>query len=313
MKRRMTIAAALLALAILLGGCGARETVQPAAGTTESVTENETAANALPTDRTDEATSGDAAAQSSPAQADTSAAPAPAGDTTAAQTTKPGASTTKPAATTKPGASTTKPAATTKPGASTTKPAATTKPGATTTKPAATTKPGAPVSDPPVSTTKSGAVTTTNAPQLKGGAVQAKITYLNDAPADYISKLTADKLEHFGITGEKQQDVLKHPEKWRAYTIRLDFRNDEDVPVTFYYLDVTDNGKDDVFINGDFSAELGLNPDAQITERFYLLARRSDTDGQVLQKVNSMSMRLQYAATPEDDEATPAFVYAKVG
>ena len=345
MKRWMMIVSALLALTILFGGCGARETVQPSAETTEvsaaaDAAETGTDASAPTQTQPAQANPDDPTTQSPAAQTDgsassttvdeTTAQPTKAGETTTkpgAATTKAGETTTKPgAATTKTGETTTKPgAATTKPGAATTKPGATTtKPGATTTKAgAATTKPGAsttkpagtqaPVSDPLLSTTKSGAVTTTDAPQVKGNAVQAKVTYLNDAPSDYVSKLTAQKLEDFGITGETQKDVLKHPEKWRAYTIRLDFTNKEAVPVTFYYLDVTDNGKGDVFINGNFSAEIGLNPGAQINERFYLLAKRSDTDGQVLQKINGMSMRLQYAATPEDDEATPAFVYAKVG
>ena len=79
-----------------------------------------------------------------------------------------------------------------------------------------------------------------------------------------------------------------------------------------YYLDVTGNGTGDVFVRGDFSAEIGLAPGGAETEEFYVLAKASDGEITVLDKLARMPMQLQYATTPEDDDTTPSYVYSEL-
>jgi hypothetical protein len=173
---------------------------------------------------------------------------------------------------------------------------------------------GSPAQTAASDTTASTAASTTKRSyeEAKGDLVKATVTYLNDKP-NYISTMDETTLERFGIVGSKQKEVMRNPSDWAAYTIELEFVNNETMPVTLYYLDVTDNGKKDVFINGDMSAELGVNPGRKTSERFFVLAKKSDSDGAVLNKIHSMAMRVQYAATPAEDDAQPKFVYADVG
>lgn len=153
---------------------------------------------------------------------------------------------------------------------------------------------------------------TSTAPKLRGDGVSGKRTYLKEAAVTYVSALNEEDLKQFGINGDKQNEILKNKSDWSAYTIQIDFVNNEAVPVTLYYLDVQDNGKGDVYVNGDTAGELGLGPGAKMTERFYVLAKKSDADGVVLRKLQDMQMRVQYAATPADDNVTPSFVYAAI-
>ncbi|MBQ7543268.1 MAG: hypothetical protein IJT44_13360 [Clostridia bacterium] len=329
MKRWLMLGAALLALAGILGGCGAKETAKPS-DTAESTSvrfavdeENET----FPEDffAAVDPTGTDAAAQAGTTKAGGSASDTTkAGETTASATTKAGettaSGTTKAGGTTASG--TTKAGETTASGtakAGETTMSGTTKAGETTT---SGQTPGAPVTKKPATTkpvptnpdtTKPDGTTATVPAAAKGNAVRGTIGYLKETKSGFVSKLTAEDLEDYGITGDKQKEVLAHPEQWHAYTVQIDFQNNETTPVTLYYLDVTENGKGDVFLNGTFSTEFGLAPGGTMGEQFYLLAKSSDVDGQVLTKVRSLAMRVQYAATPRDDDATPAFVYSKVG
>ena len=323
MKRIYWICGLLLALALVCAGCGKTavfdpETAAPSAGLTADLPE--TTAEPVQSEAGTTAGNGESEAAGEttvrPGEMTKPGTTAKQGETTKPGTTAKPGETTKPATTAKPG-ETTKPATTAKPG-ETTKPGTTAKPGETT-KPGTTAKPGETTK--PGTTAKPGETTkpaTTAKPgtsdpdeTAKGNGVYAKKNYLK--PADKkASSLTAKDLERFGITGSKQTELLQNSGDWELYTVRIDFRNDEAVPITMYYLDAANNGTGDVYVCGDFSAEIGLGPGNSESESFYVLAKASDADTTVLGKLDRLSMRLQYAATPEDDDATPNFVYSKV-
>ena len=77
-----------------------------------------------------------------------------------------------------------------------------------------------------------------------------------------------------------------------------------------YYLDVKGNGTGDVFVCGDFSAEIGLGSGGSEYEEFSVLAKSSKDELFVLDTLKKMPMELQYATTPEDDDATPSYVHS---
>ena len=315
-KLKYLCAAALLLAAMFCGGCKAKpsdtpQTTQPTSGTSQAAptptekalptesADTDTTAAAKPADGTTAATK---KAETSKAPADTEKATTQkAGTTKAADTTKPAGTTKKEATSLKPGKAVT----TTAKASTTTKPAATTK-AAQTTKPSDTTKPSGSGTQPVVPSA------TTAQPVAKGNAVAGTLTFLNEAKSDYVSGLTARNLEAFGITGDLQKQILKNPKEWNAYTIRIDFENKETMPVTLYYLNVPDNGKNDIYVNGENMGELGLPVGGKMSQQFHVLAPASISDGFVLQKLHTMKMDIQYAATPKDDSVMPSFVYASV-
>ena len=144
-------------------------------------------------------------------------------------------------------------------------------------------------------------------------AISGKLSYLNNAAVTYLPALNADDLKGFGITGDKQNEILKHKSDWAAYTIQIDFQNNTQTPLTIYYLDVTDNGKGEVYVCGDTAGELGMAAGGKMSEKFFVLAKKDDSDIEVRQKLVSMAMRVQYAQTPEDDTVTPKFKYSRIG
>ena len=149
--------------------------------------------------------------------------------------------------------------------------------------------------------------------EAKGELVKATVTYLNDSARHYVSSLTEEKLEKFGVPDKEKKDILKHASEWTMYTIELQFVNNESVSIVLDRLIVDDNGKGDVYINGEPSAEIGLKSGGQTTEVFYVLAKKSDQDANVLYKIKQMHMRIRYGAQPESDLDTPKYVYSTVG
>ena len=164
------------------------------------------------------------------------------------------------------------------------------------------------------STTAADKTTMTETTQIASDqAISGKLSYLNNAAVTYLPALNADDLKGFGITGDKQKEILKHKNDWTAYTIQIDFKNNTQTPLTIYYLDVTDNGKGNVYVCGDTAGELGMASGGKMSEKFFVLAKKDDSDIEVRQKLVGMSMRVQYAETPEDDSVTPNFKYSKIG
>lgn len=310
MKRFYKILLPALVFALALGGCRAAQpasTAGTAAGAAqaeaaesttsaaaEGTTAPHTAVSAEYTTNSDSAASAQTSAQSSLTKPGTAAAQP--GTSAAKPTSAPASGTvTQPAGSTSP-AGTIKPTAAAKPSTTTTKPSGSGSHTGTTARPATTTKPAQ----------------TTAAPVAKGNRISGKITYLNEA-GDYAAKLNAEKLKNFGLPADKQKDVLAHPEKYTFYSLDILLENKESVPVTLYYLDVKNNGTDGVYINGDTSGDIGLPVGGKMTNRFYVLAPAEDADGFVMTKIREMEMRVQYAATQEDDSAPVQYVYSKIG
>ena len=168
-----------------------------------------------------------------------------------------------------------------------------------------------PSADP--TTTKPVDTTTTTKPSSADGAISGKFSYLNGAAVTYVPALNAEDLESFGITGDKQKEILKNKNDWTAYTIQIDFRNNTDTPLTIYYLDVTDNGKNDVYVRGDTAGNPGMAANGKMSEKFFVLAPKDDADIEVRETLTHMAMRVQYAETPEDDTVVPNFKYSRIG
>ena len=145
-------------------------------------------------------------------------------------------------------------------------------------------------------------------------AVSGTLSYLNNAPVTYLSAINDEDLKNaFHITGDKKDEILEKKKDWEAYTIQIDFRNNTDKPLTIYYLNVTDNGKDDIYICGDTAGELGMPSGGKISEKFYLLAPKSYSDIDVREKLSDMTMKVQYAETPKDDNMVPKIKEATIG
>ena len=115
------------------------------------------------------------------------------------------------------------------------------------------------------------------------------------------------------MPAEMQKDVLAHPEKYAFYSIDILFENKESVPVTLYRLEVGGNGTGQVYINGDTSGDIGLPVGGKMTNRFFVIAPAEEADGVVLSRIKSMNLRIRYAATLEDDNIVPDYVYSKIG
>lgn len=202
----------------------------------------------------------------------------------------------------------------------TAKPTTTTKP--TTTKQTTTTKPsnsGSSGNSVTSSTTKPTTTENTTEHTTKKSTatiapISAKLTYLNDPKNSFLPKLTYKDLEVYGLSEADKSAFLSDRSGWEEYTIRIDFKNnDEKGSATIYYLNVDGNGTNGVFVNGDPRGEMSIAPGGSSYILFNVLVKDSSMiETIVLKTVSEMKLRIKYAATPENDSDLPNYKYVDV-
>lgn len=113
-----------------------------------------------------------------------------------------------------------------------------------------------------------------------------------------------------GMTKETAQSFFDAPEEWLVYSYTVLVGNSGTEELTVYGIDVVDNGANDVYLNCDLGAELGVTPGGEGYLAIDVFCSNVDlTDDDVKAIVDAMTINVNYSASLADD--TPEGVTAE--
>ena len=108
-------------------------------------------------------------------------------------------------------------------------------------------------------------------------------------------KFTKMLENEYHLGGEKTAEFYECPEEWLTYTEFLTVTNSTDETITAFALEVSDNGKDGVYICTSLEGEIEIEPDGSAPVYFNILCDNGDlSTDEAKTLVGSMDIKLAY-------------------
>lgn len=113
-------------------------------------------------------------------------------------------------------------------------------------------------------------------------------------------------LESGGMDKKTADSFFETPEEWLVYSYTLSLSNIGDESITVYGMEVENNGKNGVYIIGDFGAELGLSQNGTgYTAVDVLCSDIELSQDEIKAIVDEMVLNVVYTKTPiENDDGS---------
>ena len=111
-------------------------------------------------------------------------------------------------------------------------------------------------------------------------------------------------VDNYGMSSEKRDDVIAHPENWLAFNLFINIHNPNDTEMIIDSFVFPDNGKKGLYFMNKLPGQVSIAPRAtdQICVYFFL----DDNDPsleEVAEQVKGLDMYVKYTPMPEDLEA----------
>lgn len=128
------------------------------------------------------------------------------------------------------------------------------------------------------------------------------ITTLSSDAERYRSTLT----KAYGISADKASSFFEAPENWLAFDITMDIVNTGNTEISVVGFDVSDNGKNDMYVNKGVGGELSLAPGASYPISASILCENGDLSLEEAKAfADKLSINLIYSKKPvENDDGT---------
>lgn len=131
---------------------------------------------------------------------------------------------------------------------------------------------------------------------------ESVIMTLSSDSERYSSTLT----NAYGISSSKTSDFYEAPENWLAFDITMDIVNTGSTEVSIVGFDVSNNGKNDMYVNSKVGGELSLAPGASYPISASILCENGDLSLEEAKKLaDQLSIDIIFSKKPvENDDGT---------
>lgn len=108
-------------------------------------------------------------------------------------------------------------------------------------------------------------------------------------------------VENYGLTEEKADEFYAAPETWLTFEQIITIKNTGDEHITVYGYEVTDNGKNGIYINTSSGGEIGIAPGGETSSGFSILCSDEELSYEEAQAlIDEMEIKVVYTKTPTE-------------
>lgn len=108
-------------------------------------------------------------------------------------------------------------------------------------------------------------------------------------------------VENYGLTEEKADEFYAAPETWITLEQIITIKNAGEEHLTIYGYEVSENGKDGIYINTSSGGEIGIAPGSETSSSFSILCSNEDLSYEEIEAiVDEMGINVIYTKTPTE-------------
>lgn len=109
---------------------------------------------------------------------------------------------------------------------------------------------------------------------------------------------------HYGMSPEKAESVVKHPEKWLAFNFFITINNASDEPIVADGLTVKNNGKNGIYMGTLFDGMSIIDANAETSLCVTVFLDDNDPSlEEAAEMIKKMDVEFNFSAVPEDLDA----------